>query len=136
MINSKRLIIFVLVLMISFVIVGCKKEVIGTADDNTPQGAIQVVHEPDIIGEILDVKIDNDIRILIDSTTGTIKGQIWVAIEDGTAFYKNLDGNEIDNVYKDDFFVIGNEVGVRSDGIIMESYPMQTKAVCVYQAVK
>jgi hypothetical protein len=110
-----------------------------TTDDQIPidePAAVGCLAPPDIIGEVLEVTANNNVRVLIDSKgddNTVISGQIWVTIDEKTTFLESLDGNEVDVSDIASYFIVGNKVTILSIGEIMESYPMQTTALCVYQ---
>lgn len=112
---------------------GCTNQI----DDQNiiPDGATCIL-SPDIVGKIIDIDTSNAIRVLVDSTTDGIKGQIWVAIDIDTVFVNEDKDTNIENIDVTQYFEIGNVVAVLSDGVIMESYPMQTTAISVYDSLK
>ena len=129
------LFIIILVFTISF---GCTKR---TDIDESEEEQIKIADgaaclvSPDIVGKILEVDTTNVVRVLVDSTTDGIKGQICVTIDKNVVFVKEEEGSNIDNIDVDQYFKIGNIVALLSDGVIMESYPMQTSAISVYDSL-
>lgn len=87
--------------------------------------------EPDIIGEVLDIEIGDNMRVLINSDS-EIKGEIWVTVNNDTSFVDSAKNKivKVDNI--EDYIIAGEIASILSDGVIMESYPMQTKAIYVY----
>ncbi|WP_461205402.1 DUF3221 domain-containing protein [Clostridium sp. DL1XJH146] len=87
---------------------------------------------PDILGEVLEVSEDG-LRVLVDSNTEYVKGQIWITITEETNFFE--DGEALQEEFFTDVsrdFKVGNKVSMVSSGEIAESYPMQGVAVAVY----
>lgn len=117
----KKQVIIILILLLLFVALfaGCT--------------AKKSLAPPDIIGEVLEVEEGNMLRVLVDAVNGDIKGQIWVTINDKTTFLENIGGRKLDIKNRASFFRVGNNISILSNGEIMESYPMQTTALCVYQ---
>ena len=87
--------------------------------------------EPDIAGEVLEVQNENTLRVLVDSKSDYAAGQIWVSVTDGTKFVDSQ-GLEIEPEDIESLFVVGEDAAFLSDGMILESYPMQTKAEVVF----
>jgi hypothetical protein len=135
----KKFSMFFLILIALIVLfAGCSKETPfnRTTDDHVPidePSADGCYAPPDIVGKVLDVKSnDNNIRVLVDSASDNIKGQIWVTIDENTIFAENSDGDVFDPDDKASIFKTGENVNMLSNGEIMESYPMQTTAICVF----
>ncbi|WP_461205409.1 DUF3221 domain-containing protein [Clostridium sp. DL1XJH146] len=87
---------------------------------------------PDIVGEVLEVSEDG-LRVLVDSNTEYVQGQIWITITDETNFFE--DGEALQEEFFSDVsrdFKVGNKVSIVSTGAIAESYPMQGVAAAVY----
>lgn len=131
----KLSIIVIAIVLIASLFIGCSKNQIETTTEEptaqTPNKELDCTLAPDITGKVLDVTNDNVVRVLVDSTSETISGQIWVAINDDTTII-DKEGNV---VMPDDIvgiFEVGQSVSFASDGMIMESYPMQTSAIYVY----
>ncbi|SHH89306.1 hypothetical protein [Clostridium grantii] len=103
----------------------------GNNGNNPGMGASLLA--PDIIGEVLEVRNDGDLALLIDSTTDNVKGQVWVTITEETNFFENESPDSslgIANISRD--FQVGNKVSISSTGAIAESDPMQATANAVY----
>lgn len=131
----KKLAVLFIIILVFTVSFGCTKK---TDIDESEEELIKIddgaacLVSPDIVGKILEVDTTNVVRILVDSTTDEIKGQIWVTIDKSVVFVKEEEGSNIDVAQ---YFKIGNIVALLSDGVIMESYPMQTSAISVYDSL-
>lgn len=116
-----------------FSLVGCKstgEEVIVEEPTNTPTANAKVM-APDIVGEVLEVNEDGK-GILVESKNASVNGQIWVTITEETSFFEEVSEEAAlayHNVSRE--FEVGNHVEIISNGLILESYPMQTTAVAV-----
>ena len=132
----KLFIIIIAIIIITLLFVGCNNEVIKRSTDENTSTDIDspsndCLAEPDISGEILDVTNNKIIRVLVDSKSESIKGQIWVSIDEKTSF-NDSKGESFKPEDIESLFEVGNKISFLSNGIIMESYPMQTSALCVY----
>lgn len=133
--------IFVFILILAFALVACNnddKPIKRTSDNHVPvvdddKNGDDCLAIPDIMGEILKLDDEGGVSVLVDSTTDSVKGEVWVSIDDETTFIDGKDGNKIEVSDIVAFFVVGDDVAIISDGNIMESYPMQTTARCVYK---
>ena len=127
------IIITSMVLILAFIFVGCTKEnppVSNTLPTNEEENSGDTTMTPDILGEIIDVQNEDVLRVLVESD-GTIKGQIWMSITDETQFI-DPQGSFMTPDDPASLFVIGEDIGILSTGVIMESYPMQGNASIVY----
>ncbi len=125
--KRKTLMIMFSAVILMLIFTGCKTE---DKSSETPSGNI-ADKEADIIGEIIDVSYENTLRVLIDSTDGSINGQVWVTINDETVFI-NAEGKTFVPEDSKALFEIGENASMLSNGTVMESYPMQTSAVLVF----
>lgn len=138
----KKLVTMVLVFILIFTLglTACKKDdkpIRRISDDHVPivddKSSDDYLATPDIIGEILKIDDEGGVSVLVDSTTDSVKGEIWVSIDENTTFIDGNDGNKLEVSDIAVFFVVGENAAILSDGNIMESYPMQTTARCVYK---
>lgn len=120
--------IIIVILMVMLITVGCQK--LEQPNQNPAMSA--KLPGANVSGEVLELS-NSGSRILIDSTNEIIKGQIWVAIDDQTDFFEDLDEN-VAIGYKDVSrdFEAGNYVELYIGDAVMESYPMQATATAVY----
>ncbi|MGH4120217.1 hypothetical protein [Clostridium sp.] len=125
----KKNIIFTIVSVLAVIIlVGCKSNKVS----EKPPAISGKLIAPTVIGEVLDVKEDVK-SILVNSTAGVVKGEIWVSIDDKTNFFEDInEGTSIPYKNVSRKFVIGNHVEIYIEGGIRESYPMQGLATAVY----
>ena len=100
-------IIFVIILLTSFLIISC----IPVADNTVENNQIEIEGEIKELNEIGN-------SILVDSTHQSLKGLVWISIKDTTSFSSGVSEE----------FAVGNYVKIKIDGPVMESYPMQAKA--------
>jgi len=114
--TKKFTLVLILAITVAF-FVGCQ--------DEKPQDA------PDIVGEVLDITNDKVVRVLVDSLSENITGQIWVSITEETAFVDSQ-GETIVTDDIESLFEIGKTASFLSNGMIMESYPMQTSGDYVF----
>jgi hypothetical protein len=125
----KKIIVFAIISVLATVLlVGCKsKEVI----EKPPVSSAKLM-APTVVGEVLEVKEDGR-KILVNSTEGNAKGEIWVSIDDKTNFFENIsEGTSIPYKNVSRKFVPGNHVEIFIEGGVMESAPMQGTASAVY----
>ncbi len=134
--KTKLTMAFALIVLIGSFFWGCTQSPITRTTDEilpsaTPTNAPDSNAEPDISGEILDISTDGVLRVLVDSISENIKGQIWVSINEDTKFI-DANGKSVYQANAQGQFKVGNKASFLSNGIIMESYPMQTSALYVY----
>lgn len=101
-----------------------------TPDKNPPISSAKL-KEADVKGKILEISDEG--RILVESDSSLVNGQIWVNITDKTDFFENL-SEDIAIGYRDVSrdFKVGNYIEISLDGAVAESYPMQATAGAVY----
>jgi len=133
----KRSIVLLMLILMAVAAIGCSPQDDAPVSKEPPGkgGAAGCLVAPDIEGVVLDVENGDALRVLVDSDA-EIKGEIWVTITEETSFFEDVDPDSsigISDVSRD--FKAGNEVAILSDGMILESYPMQTTALAVYQNV-
>ena len=87
--------------------------------------------EPDISGEVLDIQNDTALRVLVDADSDFVTGQVWVSVTEDTIFV-DADGQEAEPDDIESLFVKGERAAFLSTGEIMESYPMQARALIVF----
>ena len=121
---KNKFLIISLAVLIAAVLAACNP---GTTDDNMTYDGGGDTAEPDITGEILDVQNENALRVLVDSDSEQIKGQIWVTVKEETEFVDS-EGLKAQPDDIESLFVVGEHAAFLSDGTILESYPMQTSA--------
>ncbi len=128
--KSYKSITIALIVVCALVFSSCSNKDISKDSLDLPDDNVQV-SEPDIVGEIIEIENENILRVLIESTSTSINGQVWVTINDETIFLDNDDKefapNDIASLFK-----VGETASILSNGTIMESYPMQTTAVTVF----
>ena len=125
----KKLIVFTIVsVMTVAMLVGCKSNV----ETEKPPVVSAKLMAPTIIGDVQEVKADGK-QILVNSVADTVKGQIWVSIDDKTNFFENVsEGTSIPYKNVSRKFVVGNHVEIFIEGGVAESSPMQGTATAVY----
>ena len=128
--KSYKSITIALIVVCALVFSSCSNKDTSKDSLDLPDDNVQV-SEPDIVGEIIEIENENILRVLIESTSTSINGQVWVAINDETIF---LDNDDTEFTPKDiaSLFKVGETASILSNGTIMESYPMQTTAVTVF----
>lgn len=124
---KKILIIFTAVLLTA-ALAACQPDKNGD-NDASDGGASEL--KPDITGEILEVQNETALRVLVDSTSDSITGEIWVTVTEDTKFV-DAQGAEVQPEDIESLFEAGETAAFLSDGIIMESYPMQTSAEAAF----
>ena len=125
----KKFIVFTIVSVIAVVmLVGCKSNDVT----KKPPVVSAKLMAPTIIGAVQEVKADGK-QILVDSVADSVKGQIWVSIDDKTNFFENVSqGTSIPYKNVSRKFVVGNHVEIFIEGGVKESSPMQGTATSVY----
>lgn len=125
----KKFIVFSIVSVMAVVmLVGCKS---NDVSEKPPVVSAKLM-APTVIGDVKEVKADGN-QILVDSSADSVKGQIWVSIDEKTNFFENVsEGTSIPYKNVSRKFVIGNHVEIFIEGGIKESYPMQGTATAVY----
>ena len=125
----KKIIVFTIVSMLTAaMLIGCKSK---EATETPPLTSAKLM-APTVVGNILEVK-EAGKAILVDSTSESVKGKIWVTINEKTNFFENIsEGTSIPYSNVSRIFVASNHVEIFIEGGIMESYPMQATATAVY----
>ena len=122
--NSKIIIMFIMLLIIA---TGCQNQ----KDEHLGPSTMVKLPEANVKGTVLEVSKTG--RILVDSETDIISGQIWIAIDKETDFFEN-NGEDValtySNINRD--FTEGNYVEIFIGGLVAESYPMQAAATLVF----
>ena len=125
----KKIIVFTIISTLTAVMLfGCKSKEVN---EKPPVSSAKLM-APTVVGNILEVKEEGKV-ILVDSTTESVKGKIWVTINEKTDFFENIsEGTSIPYSNVSRKFVTSNHVEIFIEGGIMESYPMQATATAVY----
>jgi hypothetical protein len=129
--NKKIIAAIACLSLFALMFAGCAPDNNTNDLDNGENTASETYPAPDITGEILDVTNDGALRVLVDSKTEMVSGEIWVTIEDDTVFI-DPQGSTFEPEDAKSLFTAGDSVSFLSTGEIMESYPMQTGAQNVY----
>ena len=128
---KKIIMITMISLLAAMLLIGCEGKKASEVNEKPPVSSAKLM-APTVVGEVLEVKEDGK-AILVNSTSDSAKGQIWVTIDNKTNFFENIsEGTSIPYSNVSRKFAPGNHVEIFIEGGIMESYPMQGTATAVY----
>ncbi|WP_461614930.1 hypothetical protein [Clostridium sp. Marseille-QA1073] len=128
----KKTILFIVISILTFTMfIGCESKKAEVVNENPPATSTKLM-APTVVGDVLEVKEERK-KILVDSIVDTVKGKIWVTIDDKTNFFENTkEGTSISYHDVSRKFAVGNHVEIYIENGILESNPMEGRATAVY----